>query len=329
MNFFKKYFYHPIKNLIAKLYIQVLRKFTGIKIIGVTGSAGKTTTKEMIAAILTLEAPTVWSKTNIDPVYNIPSTILRCTAKTKYLVLEMGVEYPGEMDYYLWLATPDVAVITNIFPTHTEFFGDADGVLKEKSKLVLALSESGVAVLNKNDSRLKELASKLQSKIVFFEGENENAAEVVGKLLGVNEENIKAGLKSYNKPRHRHEIIKHKSGAIIYDDSYNSNPEALLTTLRKFNNLAGKNTKIAVLGDMLELGKIAESEHLRVKKEISKHGFEKIFGIGNLVKLITPDVYENIDDLLPEIKKYLRPKTYILVKGSRSIGLDRLIDKLI
>lgn len=131
----KKTIYHPIKNLIANNYLFFLRKFTNIKVIAITGSAGKTTTKEMVTSILKQVAPTVWTKDNIDPVYNIPATILRCTPWTKYLILEMSVEYPGEMDFYLWLAKPDIGVITNIFPTHTEFFGDADGVLKVQSVL--------------------------------------------------------------------------------------------------------------------------------------------------------------------------------------------------
>ncbi len=306
-----------------------LKQFTRIKVIGITGSSGKTTTKEMVSSILKLDGPTVNSRENIDPVYNISSTILRCNLKTQYLVLEMGVEYPGEMDFYLWLAQPDIAVITNIFPTHTEFFGDADGVLREKAKLVFGLPKNGIAVLNKNDSRLITLANKLKVKIIWFDGENESAAKSVGKLFNIDSDKINKGLQNYERPRHRHEIIKHKSGTIIYDDSYNSNPEALLATLKKFSELAGKNTKIAVLGDMLELGKLAESEHIRVGKEIKKYNFDKVFGIGSFVRLITPNVYSSIDDVLLELKRYLKPKTYILVKASRSFGLDRLVDKLL
>ena len=98
----KKWIFHPIKRRIAKLYLLILRKFSGIRVIGITGSTGKTTTKEMLASILKLDGKTVYTIANIDPVYNIPTTILKCNLKTKYLILEMGVEYPGEMDFYLW-----------------------------------------------------------------------------------------------------------------------------------------------------------------------------------------------------------------------------------
>lgn len=164
----RKWLIHPVKRRMAKYYLTFLRKFTDIKVIGITGSAGKTTTKEMIASILKLEGKTVYSVDNIDPVYNIPTTILRCNLKTKYLVLEMGVEFPGEMDFYLWLAKPDLGVITNIFPTHTEFFGDRGGVLKEKSKLASGIQRAGTVILNKNDKLLEKLGKSLKKKIIWF-----------------------------------------------------------------------------------------------------------------------------------------------------------------
>lgn len=329
IDWFKKIFIHPVKRRIAKTYLLVLRKLTKITVIGITGSAGKTTTKEMLASILKLDGKTVYSIANIDPVYNIPTTILKCGFNTKYLILEMGVEYPGEMDFYLWLAKPDIGVITNIFPTHTEFLKDIEGVLEEKSKLVKSLSQDGFAVLNKNDFRLKSLENKTKAKIIWFNGENFDAAGKVAEIFGISPQNIKKGLENYDKPKHRYEIIKHKSGAIIFDDSYNSNPEALLTTLKKFNELAGNNLKIAVLGDMLELGELDIPEHTRVGKEIKKYNFEKVFGVGKSVKYITPNIYDDALAVLPDLKPVLKKNTYVLIKGSRSIGLDRLVEKLL
>lgn len=335
----KKWFIHPVKRKIAKYYLLLLRKFTGIKVIGITGSAGKTTTKEMLASILKLEGRTVYTVANIDPVYNIPTTILKCTLSTKYLILEMGVEYPGEMDFYLWLAKPDIGVITNIFPTHTEFLKDIEGVLEEKSKLVKSLSKNNFAVLNKRDSRLKSLVSKIKAKIIWFNGENSDAARKVAETIGVSSENIKKGLENYDRPRHRYEIIKHESGAIIFDDSYNSNPEALLTTLKKFNQLAGKNTKIAVLGDMLELGSLEQKEHRRVGKEIAKSNFSVVMGVGNAIRFLLDEIkkgskntkiyqFKQAEDVLSKLNPFLVKTAYVLIKGSRSIGLDKVVDSL-
>src|SRR3989304_4696340 len=166
--YIKRFFIHPIKRRLAKYYLITLKKIFGLKVIAITGSAGKTTTKEMIASILKQDGGTIASLANIDPIYNIPSTILRCTPFTKYLVLEMGIEYPGEMDFYLWLATPDMGVITNIYPTHTEFLGDVGGVYMEKSKLVRSLKKNDIAVLNSQDKYLTKLKNSLTGKIVWF-----------------------------------------------------------------------------------------------------------------------------------------------------------------
>lgn len=327
MKIFKKYIYHPIKNLIAKYYLVFLRIFTDIKVIGITGSAGKTTTKEMVASILKENGNTVYSRDNIDPVFNIPSTILRCTSLTKYLILEMGIEYPNEMDFYLWLVKPDIGVITNIFPTHTLYLGDIEGVFNEKSKLV---KNTKIAVLNSGDKYLSKLKFTLKAKEFWFKNgdnaieTNKNIATKIAEILNIKTTNIR-----YDSPGHRLEIIKHKSGAVILDDTYNSNPEAFLSSLKYFNKIAGKNTKIAVIGDMLELGKIEEEEHKRISTELKKYDFEKVIGVGKLVKFITNDVYESCSGAVPEVKKYLKPKTYILVKGSRSIGLDKLVDAIL
>lgn len=332
MKTFKKYIYHPIKNLIAKVYVLILQKIFGLVVIGITGSSGKTTTKEMLAGILKMHGKTVWSKDNIDPVFNISSTILRCTPLTKYLILEMGVEYPNEMDFYLWLVRPKIGVITNIFPTHTLYFGDQDGVFKEKSKLV---KNTKITILNADDSYLRKLKFTLKAKEYWFKSgqslveANSNCSRKVAEVLNIDKTSIDKGLEEYQNPKHRLDIIKHKSGAVILDDTYNSNPEAFLSTLKYFNKLAGKNIKIAVVGDMLELGKIEEAEHRRIGLEINKSNFKEVFGVGKLVKEITPNVYEKGLDILPDLKKYLTKNTYIMLKGSRSIGLDKLVDAIL
>lgn len=342
--FVKKYVFHPVKRRIAKCYLYLLQKLTGIKVIAITGSAGKTTTKEMLASILGESGKTVHSEGNIDPVYNIPTTILKTAFGTKYMVLEMGVEYPGEMDFYLWLAKPDIGVITNIFPTHTEFLGSIEGVYKEKSKLVYRLGKEGTAVLNSGDKKLKILAGKLKAHVVWFKDDinpliqNENAARAAAKFLRVSELNIKKGLAGYQKPPHRLEVIKHKSGAMILDDSYNSNPWAAISTLEYFNKLA-KGEKIAVLGDMLELGDFDETAHRELGREVAKADFTVVIGVGKSSKFLIDEV----KSLSKKTKTYLvadagaaativrgliGKNVAILVKGSRSIGLDRLVTEL-
>jgi UDP-N-acetylmuramoyl-tripeptide--D-alanyl-D-alanine ligase len=338
---FSQWVIHPIKRRMARLYLKILQATTNIKVIGITGSAGKTTTKEMLYSILKLEAPTVCTRTFIDPVYNIPNTILKTPPGTKYLILEMGVEYPNEMDYYLWLAKPDVGVITNIFPTHLEFLEDINGVLKEKSKLVMSLNKNDTAILNSNDQLLKTLKPK--SKIIWFQNSgnpierNASAARAVAESLEISDRVITKGLASYESPVHRLSLIRLKNGAFVLDDTYNSNPEALSSTLKYFVNIAGKNKKIAVLGDMKELGGYEEKLHRKIGKEISSLGFSAVIGVGKPIKYLIEEVGKNAktlvvakqEDVMQYLKPYLQKGSYILIKGSRSIGLDKLVDKLV
>ncbi|MFC1625565.1 UDP-N-acetylmuramoyl-tripeptide--D-alanyl-D-alanine ligase [Patescibacteria group bacterium] len=346
IHLFSHWVIHPIKRRLARWYLRFLQKTTDIKVIGVTGSAGKSITVQMIASILKCKGTTLCTLSSVDSVYNIPNTILRCLPNVKYLVLEMSVEYPGEMDYYLWLAKPDIGVITNIFPTHTEFLKDVHGVLKEKGKLVRALEKNDFAVLNRDNTALKEIANNLKTRVVWFDSnvdldiQNANAAIAVAKLLGIGKDEIKKGLETYKRPEHRFKVIKHKSKAVIVDDSYNSNPEALLSVLNKFNKLAGHGTKIAVLGDMLELGKISSREHKRVGREIAKSGFDVVIGVGDIIKDLLDEVskkssntrtyhFSKQEEVLPLLKTYLKKNTFVLIKGSRSIGLDKVVDGLI
>ncbi len=335
---------HPIKRRIARIYLKVLQKFTNITVVGITGSAGKTTTKEMLYSILKLDGKTICTKGFIDPVYNIPNTILKTPFNTKYLILEMGVEYPGEMDFYLWLAQPHIGIITNIFPTHVEYLIDANGVLKEKSKLVKSISSNGIAVLNSGDSKLKTLKNKLISKIVWFESnenplkQNANTAKAVAESLNVDEKYIKAGLNSYTPAAHRLSTISLKNGAKILDDSYNSNLEAALSTLRYFNsNFHGK--KICILGEMRELGEFTKVSHISLGKAVAKSNFSYVICVGDSMKYLIEEVNNNspktktfllsdYDEIIRLIKPLLRSDTSLLVKGARSLRLDKIVSKL-
>lgn len=344
-NFFSKWLIHPIKRRLARWYLKILQKYTKIKVIGITGSAGKTTTKEMLTSILKLGGKTVCTPKNVDSVYSIPNTILRTPPGTEYLILEMGVEYKGEMDFYLWIAKPDVGLITNIFPTHTLYLGDIEGVFREKTKLVRQLSKNDLSVLNSGDAKLRSLSGKLNAKIIWFDHDvnpmvqNANAAGALAKFFGVESEKIKKGIAEYKKPAHRLEIINHASGAMIFDDSYNSNPWAALSTLEYFNKLS-KGGKIAVLGDMLELGSYDEEAHRELGRSVAKSNFEIVIGVGKSSKFLIEEVnmnskntktylFDNAISAVPLVKSKLDKGVDILVKGSRSIGLDKLVDALL
>jgi UDP-N-acetylmuramoyl-tripeptide--D-alanyl-D-alanine ligase len=370
---------HPIKRRVSRYYLIFLQRFFGITVIGITGSTGKSTTKEMVASILRQKGNTIVSYANIDPVYNIPTTILKCTPNTKYLVLEMGVEYPGEMDYYLWLAKPSIGVITNIYLTHTEFFNDIEGVAKEKIKLIQSLGKQNFAVLNKENIILTKLSDQTRAQMVWF-GENSQvsargesiseefgsrytlsigkfnviiqipvpgkqfisdslAAASVGHILGASLSQIKIGLERFETLGHRMKLIKLKSGALILDDTYNNNPAAARESINTFVTIAGKRKKIIVMGDMLELGSIEVEAHRQLGEYIGQIPPDYLFGIGKLSKIMVQTAKTKIgvektfwvnssEEALPLVKKLLNKNYVILVKGSRGIGLDRLIERL-
>lgn len=321
----KIYIGHPIIRYASKYYLKFLRILTGVKVIAITGSMGKTTTKEMLASILKLDGETVYSFENIDPVYNIPNTILKSRFSTKYLILEMGVEYKNEMDFYLWLAQPDIGVITNITNTHTEFFKNSEGVFEEKRKLVDSLKNGDVAVLNYENHYLRKLAKELNCKVVFFGEKSMNrasnikyltsgkmqftakdknstlqivipvlgkqfvsdamAAIVTSKVLGIKNEKIKKGLMDYIPAKHRMRMVNIPGGGIVLDDSYNNNPTAFEKVIKTLNDIAGRRKKVVVFGDMLELGELEKSEHEKAGRLLAESKLYFLICVGDAASI--------------------------------------------
>jgi len=379
--YFRKWIVHPIKRRVAKYYLATLRQFFGLKVIGITGSSGKTTTKEMLASVLSLSGETVSSYANIDPVYNIPSTMLKCGCKTKYLVLEMGVEYPGEMGYYLWLGVPDVAVITNISPTHTKYFTNVAGVFKEKTGIIEGLNTKGIAVLNREDQNLAKFGRNIKPRVIWF-GEGGDcystsvtytslyktkfklncdcgttniielpvlgkpfvkdalAAVAAAMALKIDSKLIKRGLEGFKQQDHRMQIIKLKSSAIIIDDTYNNNPAAAREVLKVFKSLKTRKQKMIIFGDMLELGDLERQSHEEIGKEIAKIKPEYLVCIGKASRFTANEArkvmernnvltFDTWQESLLSVKKLIQSNILVLVKGSRSVGLDALITSLL
>lgn len=373
----RKWAVHPIKRRISKYYLLFLQKYFDLTVIGITGSCGKTTVKEMVSSILKQKGETVASFKNIDPIFNIPTSILKCKPGTKFLILEMGIEFPGEMDFYLWLAKPQVGIVTNIFPTHTEFFKNEDGVAKEKVKLVKSLPKDGYAILNQDNPFTKKFGKETKSRVIFYGDKskikaekatfsknfdlkftlqingreinvklpvlgnqfvsNALAAASTGHALGLTLREIKLGLEGYSMPEHRMTVIKLKTGTILVDDSYNNNPIAAKEALKTFKQIAGTRKKVVVFGDMLELGKHENKFHRELGNRIISEGIDYFIGVGPASKITADRVKKEIkkvywvkteNDVDKTLKPYLKKNYAVLVKGSRSIGLDKLVSRL-
>ena len=377
-NFFTQWIIHPIKRRLARSYLRFLKKYTDIKIIGVTGSDGKSTTVQMIYSILKEVDKTVSTPPSIDPVYNIPNTILRTSPRTKFLILEMSVEYKNEMDYYLWLAKPDVALVINIYPTHTQFFGNTKGVYEEKKKIATVLNKDDICILNKENKWTKKIAGGTSAKVLWFGNgskvnatnikmrgfhsnfnlnfdgemskismkvpgkifvENAVAASAVAKALSIDLESIKIGLDGFEAPKQRMSIIKSKKGYVVLDESYNSNPKALEESLKVFVELAKERTKIAVLGDMLELGSLEEKEHAKIGRSLSKMGVDYLVAVGKASEVMAEEASkkmgktnvfwsENAKGVAKVLEGIPTKNSLILIKGSRSIGLERVVSEI-
>lgn len=367
--------YHVARAHLAKFWASL---FSKVDIIGITGSVGKTTTKEALIQVLGERFKVLGTVGNLDPVFNIPQTLLKIRPVTKKVVLEMGIEYPGEMDFYLDLAKPKIGVITRVYWTHTEFLGDLDGVIAEKGKLLQSLPKDGNAILNFDDEYVREkMAPKTQSKIFWFGsyrnvnlrisdflhqgkdgsifklkhkdqevkinwkliGEHQTtaaaAAASVGILSGMRLLEIKKGLEKLESQPHRMNLIKGPKGSLILDDTYNSSPTAVVMALETLRSLAHKGRAIAVLGNMLELGKYEETGHRNVGQKAAEENIDFLITLGEKAKIIANEAKirgvknilesKNITHIVSELKKTVKKDDIILVKASRHAHFERVV----
>jgi UDP-N-acetylmuramoyl-tripeptide--D-alanyl-D-alanine ligase len=347
------WFIHPLKRRLAKYYIFLLQHFSGLKIIAVTGSTGKTTTANMLFSVLSLSGSTVKTADSVTSTYNLPTTILKCSPATKYLILEMGVEYPGDMDYYCWLAKPDIGILLNVTAVHASFLGSLENIRKEKSKLLkyskIGLAASGFPEIISSritpDLRT-EVELNINHKSYFISlsllgshyAWNTAAVAAVVYQLGLPLYTIREGLESITPPAHRFNLVKLADGNLLVDDSYNSNPISAPASISTLTEIAAVTGYIPVLifAQMNELGSYEKSAHTEIGLEIKKSGIRNLFCIGPATKYVIQSAgfgkcYTTQDDLLTAFKKLyiLHSKFCILIKGSRSWHLENLVKEII
>jgi UDP-N-acetylmuramoyl-tripeptide--D-alanyl-D-alanine ligase len=326
-----------------------------IPVIGVTGSAGKTTTKDMIAGILAREMAVLKNEENFNNEIGVPLTLLRLAKKHKAAVIEMGMQGLGEIKLLAQLARPTIAVITNIGEAHLAYLKTKRNVAKAKAEIFTFLGEGDWAVINQDDEFYEHLKSKVISKKVKVKtfgilemadigpaelegialpipGEhniyNALAAVAVAKILKLKSSSIKGGLEAFHPSGKRMEVINCENGTKIINDTYNANPQSMaaaLKTLRAIERPYGR--RIAVLGDMLELGRSARPAHRRLVRLARELKIDKVFAFGNLwPKLARPE--KNKKTLIKKLKKFILPRDIILVKGSRGTKMEEVADAL-
>jgi UDP-N-acetylmuramoyl-tripeptide--D-alanyl-D-alanine ligase len=332
-----------------------------IPIIGITGSNGKTSTKELIAAVLNKKFNTLSTEGNLNNHIGVPLTLLQMNKEHELAVIEMGANKPGDIAELCEIASPTHGIITNIGKAHLEGFGDLKGVVKTKRALYSAIQEvNGTIFYNDDDDLLKSLLDTTTENISYgrksaaIQGElvelnpfikmswkssrytseilqtnmigsynfyNFLAAICIGYHLGVPQKLISQAVSNYQSKNNRSQVMHTERNTLIID-CYNANPTSMLSALESFKEFKHKN-KIAILGDMMELGDDSNLEHQKIQSFCDDNGIKTIF-IGNIFKAISKtNAFNNVDEFIAK-SPHLHEGA-ILLKGSRSIQLEKLI----
>jgi len=364
---------HVSRAQLAKAYLKLL---PNLEIIGITGSVGKTLTQNAIYSVLSQKFKTVVGDENLDPTFRIPQTILKAKPWDQKLILEYGIEHPGDMDHYLSVVKPKIAVVTAITPTHTKYLGSIEGVFKEKVKLVEALLKDNWAVLNTDDPYCRQMVSKTSARVLWYGQRAKDgvkishfsqslagsrfrlhyhtqkgtvvwkivgkhqltsayAAAAVGIICGLTLKQIAKGLSAVKAPEHRLNSIATKNINIL-DDTYNSSPQAAVEAIKTLVALGRGKKKVAVLGEMKDLGDLSDEAHQKLGKVIAAYKINYLLTIGKVAAKIAKACKKadfsdgvvtvgNTAEALKTLKKLINPKTLVLVKGSRHAHLERVV----
>ena len=330
------------------------RQKLGIPIIGITGSNGKTTTKELIHAVLKTQFKATATRGNLNNHIGVPLTLLSFTNKTEIGIVEMGANHQKEIEFLATICEPDLGYITNFGKAHLEGFGGEEGVIKGKSELYTYLREHNkTAFINPEDSTQLDLTSdlntielnntitilstqpfltlqyhyqKIKTQLVGAYNEtNIKAAISIGEYYDITESNIIAGIEDYHPTNNRSQLIKKMSNTVLLD-AYNANPTSTLVALDNFNSIK-HSSKIAILGDMFELGDYAFDEHENIVAYCKNLDIHRCIFVGEeFSKTTALEKYKNFEKLKTEIKKSPLKNSYILIKGSRGMSLERLLE---
>lgn len=353
---------------------QLHRKRFSIPVLAIAGSNGKTTTKDMVTAVLSMKYCVHSTQGNLNNQIGVPHTLLRLDRQHEAAVIEIGTNHPGELALLCDILQPTHGLITTIGREHLEFFGSVEGVAREEGTLFdhLAKQKQGLSFVNAGDPRVKAAAKQLKRKVSYgiaargvsvagkvvalnengcavlqFQGRrmknparvelsvpgehnalNALAAAAVGLTFGVPVTRIRQALKSFHAASKRMEV-KNVHGVMILNDAYNANPESMLAALRTLAAAKVTGKRIAVLGDMRELGPSAPAEHEAIGKEAARLGIDYLLTFGELARRISGAAagtcalhYDQKNILAEYLAELAAPGDAVLIKGSRSMKLE-------
>ena len=361
---------------LARHYKQKFR----IPFVAVTGSVGKTTTKDMVAAVLGERFKVLKTEGNFNNEVGLPLTLLRLNSNHEICVVEMGMNHFGEIEYLSSIVEPDVAVITNIGDSHIENLGSRENILKAKCEIFSHMDpKKGYVILNGDDPLLEPLRASLPFQSVLVgtaegldyratgvESDGEKSvrchvrtprsgfdveipalgnhmlyptltAAAVAEHFGMTGGEIARGVLRFAPTKMRMNILKRGDGITILNDAYNANPQSMRAAVEVLSK-SGGDYKIAVLGDMFELGPFAPTLHAGVGAYLGKAGIDCLVAVGELARHIydaakdamVPQVYwcETKEEAKPILAELVKPNSTILVKASRGMAFEELVDDL-
>lgn len=357
------------------------RRFAG-PVIAITGSNGKTTTKEMTAAILAVRAPCLKTEGNLNNQFGLPLTLLRLAPEHHAAVVEIGMNHPGEIAPLAAVAAPTVGVVTNVGTAHIEHLGSQEGIACEKGALFAALGPDAVAVANADDPRVLAQLARTRARPLRFgrsrdadvRAEHERALEDggvgfelvtpggrlavrvhgVGTVQAINAlaaaagalaagaalEEVATGLAAWRPPAGRLQRLALADGVTVLDDSYNANPQSMEVALRSLAALAGTGRRLAVLGDMGELGDAAPAAHRGAGRLAAELRLDGLFALGEHAGEVAAGAIEaglaparvfagkDPAELAARLREALHAGDRVLVKGSRSMRMERIVQAL-
>lgn len=358
-------------------------RFKNLLMIGVTGSNGKTTVKDMIASALSRKYRTLKTEGNLNNYVGLPLTLLRIKPSHEAAVVEMGMNMPGEIGMLTDLAAPGIGVITNVGPAHIGNFNSIAGVRRAKGELIEHMDRSGAVVLNEDDSNSRPLIEKARTRLrkvvtfgrspwadvslvdswsngkvgrwasVHFKGgennmhvpllgarhvENALCAFTAASLAGIKPKEIVKGIEKVRPAPMRMEPVSLQNGALLINDAYNANPVSTQAALEALAERADLGKLFFVFGDMLELGKKSETAHRKIGRLAASIGVNRMYALGAMASLAASEAEKrgvrvhtggSARSVANALAKSLKPGDTALVKGSRGIGLEKVVERLI
>ena len=351
------------------------RRRFDIPVIGITGSSGKTTTKDMVAAVLSTRYRVLATQGNLNNRLGVPLTLFNLSAHCEVAVIEMGISERGEMRYLCEIAQPTIGMITNIGPAHIEFFGSVEGVAKAKGELLEYLDESSMTILNFDDLFLSKERAKVKGRLLGigieqicqFRGEglkldqkgfghfslqghsfhlsipgkhnvyNALMAATAGWALDVPLQDAAKALENFALTKLRSQVLE-RNGIRMINDAYNANPASMRAALETLSQIAVDGRRIAVVGDMRELGAMTHDAHRELGREVGNRQIDALFALGDHASVVVEGgreagvdqawAYRDRDALTNALQAYLKPGDLMLIKGSRGIAMENIVTAL-